>query len=107
MRGQYLIPANSKKMLLIFGLFNTFDLILFGTGVLITLIMMMVLPIQDIVWAIVAILPAVLTGFLVFPVPNYHNVLTVIIDAFTFFTQNQRFIWKGWCFLDEYKENKR
>lgn len=107
MRGQYLIPANSKKMLLIFGLFNKFDLILFGTGVLITVIMMMVVPIQDIVWAIIAILPAVFTGFLVFPVPNYHNVLTVLIDIVTFFTQNQRFVWKGWCFLDEYKENKR
>ncbi len=107
MRGQYLIPANSKKMLLIFGLFNTFDLILFGTGVLITLIMMMVVPIQEIVWAIIAILPVAVTGFLVFPIPNYHNVLTVIIDVFTFFTQNQRFRWKGWCFLDEYKESKR
>lgn len=104
MRGQYLIPANSKKMLLIFGLFNTFDLILFGTGILITLILMMALPVQDIVWAIVSILPVVVTGFLVFPVPNYHNVMTVIIEIFTFLTQNQRFKWKGWCFLDEYKE---
>ena len=108
MRGQYLIPANSKKSLLFFGLFNTFDLILFGTGIFITVILMMILPVQDIVWAIVAIAPATVTGFLVFPVPNYHNVLTAITEMFIFFTSNQKFKWKGWCFLDEYKEqNKR
>lgn len=107
MRGQYLIPANSKKSLLIFGLFNPFDLTLFGTGVLITVILMMVLPVQELVWAITAIVPAAITGFLVFPVPNYHNVLTVIIEMFTFFTTNQKFKWKGWCVLNEYKSEDK
>ena len=32
----YLIPANAKKGTLIFGLFNKFDLILFGIGVIVT-----------------------------------------------------------------------
>lgn len=105
MRGNYLIPANSKRMLLFFGLFNTFDLILFGTGVFFTIIFMMTLPVENIVFAIIAVIPAAVTGFLVFPVPNYHNVLTVIMEMFIFFTNNQRFKWKGWDF-NEYKTKR-
>ena len=93
----YLIPANTKKSQLFFGLFNTFDLILFGTGVGISLLLMVVLPIEDIKWAILAITPGLITGFLVFPIPNYHNVLTVIKNVITFYTSRQEFVWKGWC----------
>lgn len=107
MNGQYLIPANSKKMLLIFGIFNTFDLILFGTGVLITVILMIVLPVEEFTWAVISIIPGLVTGFLVFPVPNYHNVLTILIEMFNFFTQNQKFKWKGWCLNEFQDENKR
>ena len=39
----YLIPANSKNSLLIFGMFNGFDLILFGSGMFATFILLMVL----------------------------------------------------------------
>ena len=46
MNDSYLIPANSKKSLMIFGLFYTFDLILFGTGVGITLLLLLLLPID-------------------------------------------------------------
>jgi hypothetical protein len=34
--GQYLIPANSKRSMLIFGLFTKFELIMEGTGIGIT-----------------------------------------------------------------------
>lgn len=104
MNGTYLIPANSKKSLLIFGLFNTFDLILFGTGVFFTMIMMMVLPIEIFMWAVISMLPVSVTGLLVFPLPNYHNVLTAIISMFHFFTSRQKYVWKGWCVRDEFKE---
>lgn len=95
--NNYLIPANSKKSLKIFGLFNPFDLILFGSGVGISLLLMIILPLADVSMAIVAIVPAIVTGFLVFPVPYYHNVLTVIIGVWNFFTTQRRFLWKGWC----------
>ena len=36
----YLIPANTKRGQLILGIFKPFDLILFSTGVLITIIFM-------------------------------------------------------------------
>lgn len=105
--GTYLIPANSKKSLLIFGLFNTFDLILFGTGVFFTIIMMTILPIEQFNWAVISMLPVCVTGLLVFPLPNYHNVLTALISMFNFFTTRQKFIWKGWCVRDEFKETSK
>ena len=107
MNNNYLIPANSKKSLLIFGLFYPFDLILFGSGILATMIMIMALPKANIVFAVIAIAPAAITGFLVFPVPYYHNVLTVIISIWNFFTIRQKYIWKGWCVTDEFKEDKK
>ena len=96
----FLIPANSKKSMLIFGLFNTFDLILVSTGIAITLVLLLVLPIDQMLVAILAILPGVICAFLVLPVPNYHNILTVIKSTFEFFTNRQKFVWKGWCFND-------
>ena len=96
----YLIPANTKKSQLFFGLFNTFDMILFGTGIGISLILLLVLPIEKITIALLAISPGVITGFLVFPIPYYHNVLTVIRNVITFYTTRQDFVWKGWCVKD-------
>lgn len=103
MNGNYLIPANSKKSRLIFGMFNTFDIILFSVGIGTSAILMMVLPIENFNWAMVSIMPGCFIGLLVFPVPNYHNVLTALISMFRFFTTRRTFIWKGWCARDEFK----
>lgn len=97
MNNAYLIPANSKKSMMIFGLFYPFDLILFGTGIGITLILLMILPLESITMSIIAIAPGLVTGLLVFPVPNYHNLLTVIIEVWLFLTTRQKYVWKGWC----------
>ena len=94
----YLIPANSKKSMLIFGLFNKVDLIMFGGGLVLTIILLLVLPIEIFWVAIIAVAPGLITGFLVLPVPNYHNMLTVIISAINFLTGRREFIWKGWCY---------
>jgi hypothetical protein len=105
--GKFLIPANSKKSLLIFGIFNKFDAILFGSGIGISILLMMILPVADIVWAIIAIAPVAITGFLVFPVPNYHNVMTVLIEFWQFITSRQKFIWKGWCLTSDEKNSEK
>ena len=97
MNNTYLIPANSKKSMMIFAMFYPFDLILFGTGIAITLLLLMVLPLDTLLIRIIAISPGLITGLLVFPIPNYHNTLTVIIDVWNFLTTRQKFIWKGWC----------
>lgn len=102
----FLIPANSKKSLLIFGLFKPFDLILFGSGVGVTTLLLLTLPVDQITFAILALTPALICGFLVLPIPNYHNMITIIINAIDFFTNRQKFVWKGWCVLDEETKQK-
>ena len=97
MNDMYLIPANSKKSMLIFGLFNKFDLTLFLCGIGATLLMFLILPVDQLTFAIISILPAAICAFLVMPVPNYHNVLTFLMSLIEFFTTRQRFVWKGWC----------
>lgn len=101
MNGQFLIPANAKKSMLIFGLFNTLDLIIFGSGIGLSLLLLILLPVEELTFAIIALAPALVTGFLVFPIPNYHNSLRFFISLYTFLTTRQRFIWKGWCVSHE------
>ncbi len=96
----YLIPANTKKGTLILGIFRPFDLILFGAGVLITLILLLIMPMGSTGQVILVILPAAIVTFLIVPVPHYHNILTIIVEGYTFFTNRQKYIWKGWCVKD-------
>ena len=97
MNEDYLIPANSKRSRLIFGLFTIFDLIMFGFGLAITLFLLMVVPLSSTFITIVVLAPALVTGFLVMPVPNYHNVLTFLHEVFHFYTERRQFEWEGWC----------
>lgn len=106
MNGIYLIPANAKKSLLIFGLFNKVDLIIFASGCLATLLMILTIPVGSFVWSIVAILPALICGLLVLPIPNYHNILGGIRSIITYFKERKNFIWKGWCFSENAEESK-
>lgn len=96
----FLIPANSKRSMLIFGLFNKFDLVLFGSGLGVSFILLLLLPLDNLLIALLAIAPGLVTGFLVIPVPNYHNILTVLKSIFEFYTNNQKYVWKGWCYYD-------
>ena len=83
--GNYLIPANSKKSMLILGFFTTLDLIVFGIGVVLTF-GMLVIGSQDnnIVKTIIILLPALISAFLVLPVPHYHNIMQLIINIIKF-----------------------
>lgn len=99
----YLIPANTKKGQLILGLFRPFDLALFGTGILVTVIFLAIMPLNSTAVTILVLCPAVITGFLVMPVPYYHNILNIIIELYEFLTNNQEYKWRGWC----YKNGKK
>lgn len=98
MGQQFLIPANSKKSMLKFGLFNDVDLVIFIVGIIVSLGLLMILPVDQLLYAIIAITPGCICGFLVLPIPNYHNVRTFIRIAFEFYTTRQHFVWRGWCF---------
>ena len=102
MNNLYLIPANSKKSKLIFSIFTPFDLILFSIGVSTTIIMMLTIRTSD-VWVMAGLLmPAVVTGILVLPIPNYHNVLRLLKSMMNYLSNNKQYYWRGWCVKDVY-----
>lgn len=94
---QYLIPANSKKSMLILGFFNPTDLIIFGTGLAITFILLFLIKANSVKQALTIIGPAVFSAFLVLPVPNHHNIRTFIGNVYQYFTNRRTFYWRGWC----------
>ena len=93
----YLIPANTKKGQLILGIFRPIDLIIFGVGISITMIFMAFLPMSSTLVTVIIMLPALITGFLIVPVPYYHNMLNVIAELVEFLTNQRDYKWKGWC----------
>jgi len=99
--NEYLIPANSKKSKLIFGFFTPLDLALFGSGVGITLILLIVIQSANIGIMFMILAPALITGFLVLPIPYYHNVLQFIINVYTFFSEKRKYVWRGWYYHGE------
>ena len=86
----YLIPANSKRGTLIFNIFRPIDLGIFSSGVAVSLLLL-------------AIVPSTIL-LLVIPVPNYHNVLCALGSIYNFYTERRRYVWKGWCFYEQYKD---
>ena len=99
--NSYLIPANSKKGTLIFNIFTPFDLILFGIGVGISFLLLALFSGgASTLVTILICMPAAITGLLVIPIPNYHNVLTAIRSMIDYFFGRRRYIWKGWCIYE-------
>ncbi len=95
--NNYLIPANSKKSQLILGFFTPLDLILFSSGVGLTILLLMIIKTASMVEMLLILLPALVTGLLVTPVPYYHNVLQFIINVLEFIFNPRRYYWRGWC----------
>ena len=101
--NSYLIPANAKKSMLIFGYFNKFDLILLSSGVGVTVLLLLLISPSTLTTAILCLLPMLICAFLVIPVVNYHNILTLIIEIISFFNNRRNYKWRGWCYKDEFK----
>ena len=102
----YLVPANSKKGNLILNMFRPIDLIMFGVGAAVTLLMFMIVDTNNTVMVLISCIPIGITGLLVIPIPNYHNVLCALQSIFRFFTERRNYVWKGWCVYDEFGEKK-
>ena len=105
--NQYLIPANTKKGELILGIFKPIDLIIFLVGVGITLLALVILTTvnkADNITSILAVLPAGIATMLVFPFPNYHNIRVAIGEMISFYTNRQKYVWRGWCSKYEFKD---
>ena len=57
----------------------------------------------DGVTSIIALIPGLIAVVLVFPFPNYHNIRTALSDVIAFYTNRQRYVWRGWCTSYELK----
>lgn len=99
----YLIPANTKNGNLIFNIFTGFDLGLFLSGIGISLLLLLIVNPGSLLSAFICLSPGLICSFLVIPVPNYHNILTVLREMIGFFNGRRNYKWKGWCYTDEYK----
>ncbi len=95
--NQYLIPANAKKSQLIFNVFRMSDLIIFATGIAITTILMFVITGDSISDLLFKLAPVAICGFLVMPLPFYHNVLVFLQEVYIYLTRPRRYLWRGWC----------
>ena len=101
MEDNFLIPANSKKSILILGFFTPLDLIIFLLGIIFSVAMLMIIQSGTIQVMLLIMVPALISTFLVLPVPNYHNMLQLITNIFDFFLNRRRYYWKGWCATSE------
>ena len=97
MKNNYLIPANSKKSQLILGVFNMTDLTVFLTGLGITVFLLLIIKSEDIGVMLLLASPALVASFLIAPVPNYHNVMTLLGNIYRFYTGRKKYYWRGWC----------
>lgn len=103
--NQYLIAANSKRGQLIFSIFRPVDLWIAIGGASATIILFLIFK-PDTLWiTILTLLPLLVCAFLVIPIPNYHNMLCVLQNIYTYyFLERQQFKWRGWCCKDEFKD---
>jgi len=104
----YLVPANAKKGTLIFNVFRQVDLIIFGCGVGFTLLLLAIGNSSGVnIWVLILkLIPAGISALLVVPIPNYHNTLCAIQSILSFYTERHRFVWKGWCYYEQFKDEK-
>lgn len=102
----YLIPANAKKSTLILGLFTIPDIIVFGIGITFTVGMLLTISTNDLLTMILIIIPSLVSGLMVCPVRYYHNVMQLLINIYSFFFEQRRYKWKGWCVLDEQNKDE-
>ena len=103
----YLVPANAKRGTLIFNMFRPIDLIMFGVGAGLSLLLLMIVQSDSTVLVLLSCLPVGITGLLVVPIPNYHNVLCALQSVLRFYKERRNYIWKGWCFYDKLTDNSK
>lgn len=96
----YLIPANSKRGQLIFNYFRTIDLIIFGIGLGVSFLLLLIVGTGSLWQTLLVLAPAVIGAFLVAPIPNYHNVIVFIGSIYDYLNNRRNYIWKGWCVTD-------
>ncbi len=102
----FLVPANAKRGTLWFNIFRPFDFWLFLGGVGLSFLLLAVFSTGSVFTTLISLLPGCICGLLVLPIPNYHNVLCVLISIYKFYSGRRRYYWKGWCFYEQIEDSK-
>lgn len=97
----FIIPANSKSGKLIFNMFRPFDLILASSGLVVSVLLILIIAPGTLQGTIACLTPGLICAFLVIPIPNYHNVLVVIQEAIRFFANRRNYKWEGWSVKED------
>lgn len=100
--NSFLVPANAKRGNLIFNIFRPGDLILFCSGVAITLILLTIVPTSDTLILLLACSPGIISSILVLPIPNYHNTLEALRSINNYYSGRRSYYWKGWCIYEQF-----
>ena len=95
--NQFLIPANSKRSMLILGLFTPIDLIIIGVGGAITGILMLIIEATTLQDIGIILTPLLISAAMVAPVPNHRNVWNLTANIYNYFSKRRTYYWKGWC----------
>ena len=102
MNYNYLVPANSKKQTLMFGFLGPTDIPILVVGIVMTIILLVIVGTSTFISLVITVLPVCISAFLVFPVPNYHNVRILIREMYRFyFVRRRKYVWRGWCYKYE------
>ncbi len=96
---RYLIPANSKRSMLILSLFAPIDLVIAGVGGFITVILLMIINIETTTDILIVLTPVLISSAMVIPVPNHRNVWQLTANVLYYFTNQRKYRWRGWCML--------
>ena len=102
----YLIPANSKKSLLIMGMFKPSDLWILGIGICISLVLMFGIEGDTVGILVIKLLPIATAVTMVLPIPYYHNVITYLLEVVAYVQSVKEYKWRGWCAYHEFGDRK-
>lgn len=101
---RYLIPANSKRSMLILSLFAPIDLVIGGIGGGISVVLMLMIKMETIVDILIILAPFLISAVMIIPVPNHRNVWQLTANVLHYFTNQRKYRWRGWCMLHEEEE---
>ena len=97
MDNNFLIPANSKRSMLIFGIFRRIDLIIFASGGLLTFLLIFINSPVTLMDVFIDLLPFLIAGAMIVPIPNQMNLWSFTVNIYAFLTNQRDYRWRGWC----------
>lgn len=106
MNDTFLIPSNSKRSMLILGMFTKVDLAIFITGLIFTVLLIIINNPQDLADVGIDVLPLIITVIMIIPVPNQHNIWTLTANIYSYLTKPRNYRWKGWCIYESEDNDK-